>query len=124
MPRSLPQQVRDKTPIALVFVVATFLNAALLFAVEPMFTKLVLPLLGGTPAVWNTCLLFFQGALLAGYLYAHLTSRRLSVGAQGVLHVALLVVSLTFLPIALPAIIDPPVASDLPIPGLLTLRAP
>ncbi len=61
------------------FAVATFLNAALLFAVEPMFTKMVLPLLGGTPSVWNTCLLFFQGALLVGYLYAHVTSRWLTV---------------------------------------------
>ena len=43
-----------------VFSVSIFVNAALLFSVQPMFTKMVLPLLGGTPAVWNTCLLFFQ----------------------------------------------------------------
>jgi hypothetical protein len=53
---------------AALFPVALFVNAALLFVVEPMFTKMVLPLLGGTPAVWTTALLFFQLALLAGYL--------------------------------------------------------
>src|SRR5689334_23572396 len=61
-----------------VFAVAIFLNAALLFSVQPLFTKMVLPLLGGSPAVWNTCLLFFQSLLLAGYLYAHLSSKWLS----------------------------------------------
>ncbi|MEP7382809.1 MAG: hypothetical protein ABI910_14060, partial [Gemmatimonadota bacterium] len=88
-------------PLVPLFAVATFLNAALLFAVEPLFTKMVLPLLGGTPSVWNTCLLFFQAALLVGYLYAHLTSRWLSPGRQAVLHLTLLVVSLITLPIAL-----------------------
>lgn len=121
MPRLLPERVVAITPFATVFVVATFLNAALLFAVEPMFTKLVLPLLGGTPAVWNTCLLFFQGALLAGYLYAHLTSRWLSVGKQGLLHLALLTLSLTLLPISLPPNAAPPAGSALPIPWLLAL---
>ncbi len=83
------------------FAVATFLNAALLFVVEPMFTKMVLPLLGGTPSVWNTCLLFFQAALLVGYLYTHVTTRWLSVGRQALLHVALLVVAGTTLPLAI-----------------------
>src|SRR5919106_1020323 len=53
------------------FTLAVFLSAALLFIVEPMFGKMVLPLLGGSPAVWTTCMLFFQGALLLGYWYAH-----------------------------------------------------
>lgn len=103
-----------------VFSIAIFLNAALLFSVQPLFTKMVLPLLGGTPAVWNTCLLFFQAVLLAGYLYAHLTSRWLSVRAQAVLHMGLLVVALAFLPIAVPASWAPP-GTTLPMGWLLGL---
>jgi SAM-dependent methyltransferase len=81
------------------FAVLIFLNATLLFVVQPMFTKMVLPLLGGTPAVWNTCLMFFQAALLVGYLYAHLTSRRLSARAQGLLHLGVMLVALLTLPL-------------------------
>mgnify|MGYP000982444394 FL=1 len=92
------------------FAVATFLNAALLFAVEPMFTKMVLPLLGGTPSVWNTCLLFFQGALLVGYLYAHVTSRWLTVSRQAALHLALLVAAAAMLPIGVARVAPPTVA--------------
>ena len=56
---------------AALFAVALFVSAALLFAVQPMAGKVLLPLAGGTPAVWNTCLVFFQAVLLLGYLYAH-----------------------------------------------------
>ncbi|OYX16007.1 MAG: hypothetical protein B7Z09_08885, partial [Brevundimonas diminuta] len=59
------------TPAA--FAVAVFTSASLVFVVQPMTTKLVLPLLGGSPSVWNTAMVFFQAALLAGYLYAHLS---------------------------------------------------
>ena len=57
------------TPI--LFAVAIFTSAALVFVVQPMVTKLVLPMLGGSPSVWNTAMVFFQTALLAGYAYAH-----------------------------------------------------
>ena len=67
-----------RDPLVLLFTAAILLNALLLFMVQPMFGKMVLPRVGGTPAVWNTCLLFFQGSLLAGYLYAHLVARRLA----------------------------------------------
>ena len=105
------------------FAVATFLNAALLFAVEPMFTKMVLPLLGGTPSVWNTCLLFFQAALLAGYLYAHVTSRwltpvpagRVAPGAAGGVGVAAAD--------HVPPGSAPPAGAPMPIPWLLGLLA-
>lgn len=102
------------------FSVAIFLNATLLFSVQPMFTKMVLPLLGGTPAVWNTCLLFFQAVLLAGYLYAHLTSRWLSVRSQAALHIALLASAALFLPIRVPESWAPP-GSALPVGWLLAL---
>jgi hypothetical protein len=85
-----------------------------------MFTKMVLPLLGGTPAVWNTSLLFFQAALLAGYLYAHLTTRWLAPRRQLALHLALLALSLVTLPVAVAAGWRPPGAGT-PIPWLLGL---
>ncbi len=59
------------------YAVALFVSALLLFLIQPMIAKMILPLLGGTPAVWNTCLVFFQATLLIGYLYAHGISRSL-----------------------------------------------
>ena len=103
------------------FSAAIFLNAALLFSVQPMFTKMVLPLLGGSPAVWNTCLLFFQSLLLAGYLYAHLSSRWLSNRNQAILHVAILASAILVLPIHVPASWAHPPGSALPIGWLLGL---
>ncbi|MGQ0765015.1 MAG: spermidine synthase [Gemmatimonadota bacterium] len=96
------------TPVVSVFTAAVFLNAALLFAVQPMFTKMVLPLLGGTPSVWNTSLMTFQLLLLAGYTWAHLTSRWFQPKVQGGLHLVLLVLSLFFVPVALPSGSIPP----------------
>ena len=58
-----------------VYGAAIFLRAALLFAVQPMFTKMVLPRLGGAPSVWSVAMVFFQATLLAGYAYAHLLTR-------------------------------------------------
>ena len=59
------------------FALALFVGSALLFLVQPMVAKGILPLLGGSPAVWNTCMVFFQAALLAGYAYTHATTARL-----------------------------------------------
>lgn len=83
----------------LFFAVTLFISAALLFVVEPMFAKMVLPLLGGAPAVWNTCLVFYQAVLLAGYLYAHFSLRWLGPRRQAVLHLVLLCLPWTVLPI-------------------------
>lgn len=77
-----------------------FLGAFLLFLIEPLFAKLILPRFGGAAAVWAACLVFFQCALLLGYLYADLTSRRLAPAHQAQLHIALLLSALLFLPIA------------------------
>src|SRR5690349_11546623 len=66
-----------------------FVSASLLFLIEPMVGKMVLPLLGGSPAVWNTCMVFFQAVLLAGYLYAHAVGQRLSLRHQRALHLVL-----------------------------------
>ncbi len=91
-----------------VLTVTVFTNSALLFSVEPMFSKLALPFLGGTPAVWNTCLVFFQCAVLVGYAYAHFSIRLMGPRRQAILHVALLVVSLVVLPLQLRASSAPP----------------
>lgn len=77
-----------------------FLSAFLLFQVQPLIAKLILPWFGGTSAVWTTCMLFFQVVLLAGYAYAHFISSRLSPRATSMVHVLLLAGSLWFLPIA------------------------
>jgi hypothetical protein len=79
---------------------AVFLSAALLFTIQLSFTKALLPLLGGTPAVWNTAVVFFQSTLLAGYAYAHAIGSRLTPRWQVRAHVALLAVSILTIPIA------------------------
>jgi hypothetical protein len=87
--------------MTLLFAVTLFLSALLLFWVEPLAGKMVLPLLGGAPAVWNTCLLFFQAVLLAGYGYVLASTRWLSARAQVALHVALLLVAALALPVVI-----------------------
>lgn len=84
------------------FTCTILLSAFLLFWVQPLFAKMILPILGGSSSVWTTSMLFFQFALLTGYLYAHFTSRILAAGPQILLHFALL--GLAFLP--LPFYID------------------
>lgn len=71
------------------FAVAIFTAAALLFTVQPLAGKILLPLLGGSPSVWNACMLFFQAALLLGYFYAHVLSKVRSIRAQAMVHLAL-----------------------------------
>jgi hypothetical protein len=100
-----------------------FLSAALLFVVEPMIGKMALPLLGGTAAVWNTCMLFFQAALLAGYLYAHAAMRFLERRVQIAVHLALVLLPLLIaglLPPHVPAGWTPPAESN-PVGWVLLL---
>lgn len=85
--------------IAATYAAAVFLSATLLFTAQLSFTKALLPLLGGTPAVWNTAMLFFQSLLLAGYAYAHALNRMLGPRAQVKAHMSLLAVSLLAVPI-------------------------
>jgi SAM-dependent methyltransferase len=87
--------------VTLVFAAAIFGGAALVFLVQPMIAKAILPTFGGTPQVWNAALVFFQGALLAGYGYAHVSSTRLGTRRQAIYHVAVLLLPLAVLPIAL-----------------------
>jgi len=87
------------TPAAVApYAVTIFLSAFLLFLVQPIIARQILPWFGGASSVWTTCLVFFQSALLAGYAYADATTR-LGARRQTLLHVALLVVSLASLPI-------------------------
>jgi hypothetical protein len=94
--------------MAALYAATIFLSAALLFSVQPLFAKMILPQLGGTPAVWNTCMLFFQVLLLAGYAYAHVSTRWLTPRRQPLLHLALLLLAVIVLPIAVPSTWTPP----------------
>ncbi|MFQ3591901.1 MAG: hypothetical protein SNJ82_01790, partial [Gemmataceae bacterium] len=90
-----------------VFTFTLFLSALLLFFIELMVGKLMLPLLGGTPAVWNTCMVFFQAVLLAGYAYAHFTTKYLTPRKQASLHLVILVLPLLFFAVNGPLTIHP-----------------
>lgn len=85
--------------LAIVYAATIFLSAFLLFQVQPLIGKYILPWFGGSPAVWTTCMLVFQVLLFAGYAYAHVTTQYLTPRHQGYLHVALLVLALVTLPI-------------------------
>src|SRR3712207_6494458 len=87
----------------LLFSATIFISAALLFLVEPMFAKFVLPSFGGTPAVWTGSMLFFQAALLASYLYVHATAGWLGARRQAVVHLIVVLLPLLVLPVAVPA---------------------
>lgn len=84
-----------------VFAATMFVGAVLLFWVQPLFTKMVLPLLGGSPSVWNTAMVFFQAALLCGYGYAHLLTRHLGPRSQCLAHLCLLGAAAVVLPISI-----------------------
>lgn len=97
-----------------------FLSAALLFMAQPMFARQVLPLVGGAPAVWNTCQVFFQLALLVGYLYAHFSTQSLGTRRQAVLHLLLILPPLLCLPLTIGNSLAPNPESN-PSPWLLSL---
>ena len=103
---------RLHAPVALISFV-TFISAFLLFSLEPLVARRILPWFGGSSAVWSTCLVFYQTALLAGYLYAWLLMRFLSSKAQALTHIGLLAASLLLLPIG-PADRWKPIAVDHP----------
>lgn len=86
-----------------VFTITACVSALLLFIIQPMFSKMILPLLGGTPQVWNTAMVFFQTILLAGYGYAHIASKYLSIRMQIGIHAALLLLFSVLLPMVVTA---------------------
>ncbi len=79
------------------YAVTIFISAFLLFQVQPIVSKYILPWFGGSPAVWTTCMLFFQTLLFAGYAYAHFSSQRLSPKQQALLHLAIILTALVML---------------------------
>ena len=90
-----------KARIGVIPALTVFLSAFLLFQVQPLIGKYILPWFGGAPGVWTACLVFFQVMLLAGYAYSHLVVSRLSPKVQAIMHVILLVAVLATLPIIL-----------------------
>src|SRR5215203_1547090 len=88
--------------LMLLFSATIFISAALLFLVEPMFAKFVLPSFGGTPAVWTGSMMFFQATLLVGYLYVHATTTWLGARRQAILHLVVVLLPLLVLPLAVP----------------------
>ena len=85
------------------FAAAIFVSAGLLFLVQPMFTKMVLPRFGGAPSVWSVAIVFFQAALLAGYAYAHLLTRYAPGRTSIVIHLAVMVAAVFALPLSIAA---------------------
>jgi hypothetical protein len=84
------------------FTATTFLSAILLFSIQPLFAKMVLPVLGGAPSVWAVAVCFFQIALLIGYCYAHVLKTSVQAGHAGYLHLAFCLMAFAALPITLP----------------------
>ncbi|MFM8342789.1 MAG: spermidine synthase [Methylomonas sp.] len=110
---NMPQAPAQST-VSPVFLFAStlFLSATLMFILQPMFGKILLPLLGGTPAVWNTCMVFYQSLLFLGYLYAHRLSTHSNHQRQIQIHSALLIFSFIALPVGLSDNINPPTDSN------------
>lgn len=113
----------------MVYVVTTFLSAFLLFMVQPLMGKLVLPWFGGSPGVWTTCMLFFQVTLLGGYGYAHLLASRFRPRTQAWIHVSLLATALALMGFLctrwgsplLPGEAWKPTGAEAPVPHILLL---
>jgi hypothetical protein len=104
----------------LIYALTILVSAFLLFQVQPVIAKIILPWFGGSAAVWTTCLLFFQMVLLLGYFYAHAVVRYLKPRTQAMVHIGLLVVSAAALPIY-PRLSWKPTGSEEPTFAILKL---
>jgi len=102
------------------YLVSIFLSAFLLFQVQPLVSKAILPWFGGAPSVWTSCMLFFQILLFLGYLYAHLVSTYLRPAAVAVTHTCVIVAAILMLPV-LPDEAWKPSAAGVPTLQILTL---
>src|ERR1700747_1203384 len=104
-----PRQLIPNKLILVVYSAAILISALLLFAVQPLFTKMVLPRLGGSPAVWSVAIVFFQSLLLAGYAYAHLLMQIRNRAIPVAVHIVLLVLAMLTLPLSIsPGLGEPP----------------
>src|SRR6185436_16768049 len=104
----------------LIYACTIFLSAFLLFQVQPMIARMILPWFGASAAVWTTCMLFFQIVLLLGYMYVHWGVKYLHPKQHAILHIALLVISLLVLPIT-PGVQWKPVGGANPSLAILLL---
>ena len=123
MPLSAAAEPTGTTGSGLVlplFATALLTSASLVFVLEPLFARMVLPLLGGVPAVWNTCVVFYQLALVAGYLYAHAITKWLPPRRQVVVQLAVMLAALVVLPVR-PATAWAPRVESAIVPGMLLL---
>ena len=100
IPADLPHSLARRLPLRPLFIAIVLLGSFLLFLIQPLFARLVLPVLGGSPSVWNTAMLFYQAALLVGYAYAH-ALQRLPFRAQAAVHIAIFAVAAFTLPIGI-----------------------
>jgi spermidine synthase len=110
------------TGMTLLYAVTMCLSGAMLFLLQPMFARMVLPLFGGAPAVWNTAMLFYQVTLLLGYLYAHGLRRWVPARWQVAVHLVVVLLPLAVLPLQVPTAMVPVGGAD-PVPGLLAVLA-
>jgi hypothetical protein len=109
--------------VLFLFSLASFLGAFLLFFLEPLFARMMLPLLGGSPAVWNTAMVFYQAMLLLGYAYVHWAAARIGFGWRTILHLAIVAVAVVSLPPAVLAGWAPPVEGSPVVPILVMMTA-
>ncbi len=111
---SHPAKATNDRNLSLIFLFAAtlFSSASLMFVLQPLFGKILLPLLGGSPAVWNTCMVFYQSILFLGYLYAHYLTTHYSQRRQILIHTVLILISFLALPLALPENTVPPTDSN------------
>ncbi|MFZ2172004.1 MAG: spermidine synthase, partial [Methylococcaceae bacterium] len=111
---SYPSEAKTHRSLSLIalFAGTLFISASLMFVLQPLFGKLLLPLLGGSPAVWNTCMVFYQSILFLGYLYAHTISTRFDQHRQIQIHAVIILISFLALPVALPENTVPPTDSN------------
>ena len=109
-----PSKAKTDRSLSLIVLFAgtLFISASLMFVLQPLFGKLLLPLLGGSPAVWNTCMVFYQSILFLGYLYAHTISTRFNQHRQILVHATVILISFLALPVALPENTVPPTESN------------
>jgi hypothetical protein len=109
LPRFVVELAKNAPAMMWTFTATTFLSALLLFAIQPMFAKMALPILGGSPSVWSVSVFFFQAALLVGYLYAHLLINKAPPHLTGIIHLGVCAVALLCLPIGIAKWVgDPP----------------
>jgi hypothetical protein len=122
-PAALPQASPGDRIAVVLFALTIFVSAFLLFQVQPMVSKFILPWFGGSPAVWTTAMLFFQCVLFGGYVYAHLLGRQGSIRTQAAVHALLLAIAAWFAASVLPDASLKPTGDEAPAARILLILA-